>query len=86
MASGNSSWKLYFLQMLNLGVGQIGFKAKSNKHYHKPTGQKAEDLQRSGGLPRDPWGFVISLYSNFTNFGAALVIKVNGQQSQLRWE
>lgn len=54
MASGNSSWKLYFLQMLSLGVGQIGFKAKSNKHFHKPTGQKAEDLQRSGGLPQDP--------------------------------
>lgn len=51
MASGNSSWKLYFLQMLSLGVEQIGFKAKSNKHYQKPTGQKAEHLQRSGVLP-----------------------------------
>lgn len=64
MASGNTSWKLYFLQMLNLGVGHIGFKAKSNKHYHNPTGQRAEDLQRFGGLPRDPWVFVISLNSN----------------------
>lgn len=54
MASGNSSWKLYFLQMLSLGVGQIGFRAKNNKHYHSPTGRRAEDLQRSGGLPRDP--------------------------------
>lgn len=68
MASGNISWKLYFLQMLNLGVGQIGFKAKSNKHYHKPTGQKDGDLQRSGGLPRDPWAFVISLNSSLINF------------------
>lgn len=68
MASGNSSWKLYFLQMLSLGVGQIGFKAKSNKHYYKPTGQKDGDLQRSGDLPRDSWAFVISLYSNLTNF------------------
>lgn len=57
MASGNSSWKLYFLQMLNLGVGQIGFKAKSNKHYHKPTGQKAEDLQKVWRLATRPLGF-----------------------------
>lgn len=79
MASGNSCWKLYFLQMLNLGAGQIGFKAKSNKHYHKPTGQKAEDLQRSGGLPRDPWGFVISLYSNLKILWTAIAFKVDGQ-------
>lgn len=65
--------------MLNLGVGQIGFKAKSNKHYHKPTGQKAEDLQRSGSLPQDPWVFVISLYGNLANLGAAIVIEVDGQ-------
>lgn len=44
MASGNRSWKLYFLQMLNLGVGQIGFKAKSNMYYHKPTGQRYENF------------------------------------------
>lgn len=61
MASGNTSYKLYFLQMLSLGLGQIGFKAKSNKHYHDPTGQRAEALQRSGGLPQDPRVFVIRL-------------------------
>lgn len=79
MASGNSSWKLYFLQMLSLGVGQTGFKAKNNKHYHNPTGQRAEDLQRSGGLPRDPWVFVISLYSNLKIHWTAIATKADGQ-------
>lgn len=79
MASGNTSWKLYFLQMLNLGVGQIGFEAKSNKHYHNPTGQRAEALQRSGGLPRDPWVFVISLYSDLKILMTAIAIKADGQ-------
>lgn len=86
MASGNSSWKLYFLQMLHLGVGQIGFKAKSNKHYHNPTGRRVEDLQRSGGLPRDPWVFVISLYSNLQIPRTAIAVEVDGQQSVLRRE
>lgn len=79
MASGNGSWKLYFLQMLSLGVGQIGFKAKSNKHYHNPNGQRAEDLQRSGGLPGDPWVFVISFYSNLKIHWTAVAIKAYGR-------
>lgn len=70
--------------MLNLGVGQIGFKAKSNKHYHHPTGQGAEDLQRSGGLPRDPWVFVISLCSNLKMYWTAIAIKAYGQQNRFR--
>lgn len=75
MASGRSSWKSYFLQMLSLGMGQISFKAKSNKHYHKPTGQRAEALERSGVLPQDPWVLVIILYSNLGILWMVIAIK-----------
>lgn len=83
MAFGNSSWKSYFLQMLNLGMGQISFKAKSNKHYHKPTGQIAEALQRPGVLPWDPWDFVIILYSNLRVLWIAIAIKWSVWPSQV---
>lgn len=83
MASGSSSWESYFLQMLNLGMGQISFKAKSNKHCHKHTGQIAEVLQRSGVLPRDPWDFVIILYGNLRVLWIATAIEWSVWPSQV---
>lgn len=61
MASGNTSWKLYFLQMLNLGVGQIGFEAKSNKHYHNPAGPESRGSSRGLEACHETLGFLSSV-------------------------